>query len=277
MCACTNMWFRFQKATEVLLLLCMNASVQRIASINVHHEHMNTCRILPIHLHAPTFIKMTYIRFFFFLLVCINVWSLKVMIASICANILKQAITLNWYVIDSVEVNQSAKSNMLILYMARLENSHRIWKVARSAIWNRCYVTVSVDRVDINLPQVVREAPISSGLSWVTPACTCRDLISSVLPGHVGRLLFLSKTFLSHLDERHCAWKWMFCIVKCLWHSSHEVWFVAMLLFFCPFCLKFNLKAYQKIKQEKLIRLMTVCSKSLFSCSVSQADRTVGL
>lgn len=71
--------------------------------------------------------------------------------ASICANILKQAVTLNWYFIDSVEVNQRAKSNMLVLYMARLENSHRIWKVARSAIWNRCYVTVSVDRVYFTL------------------------------------------------------------------------------------------------------------------------------
>lgn len=104
------------------------------------------------HTFACTYIyKDDLHQIFFFLLVCINVWSLKVMKASICANILKQAVTLNWYFIDSVEVNQRAKSNMLVLYMARLENSHRIWKVARSAIWNRCYVTVSVDRVYFTL------------------------------------------------------------------------------------------------------------------------------
>lgn len=101
------------------------------------------------------------------------------------------------------------------------ENSQRIRKILHievwSAVWKRLYVTVSFAKVYFSLifSSCQGEPPSILWIKWGCPVCAWRQLISVVLP-------FLSKPLLSHLDEKCWIWPSVFCIVKCLWDSSHD-------------------------------------------------------
>lgn len=116
------------------------------------------------------------------------------------------------------------------------ENSHRVRKILQvevwSAIWKRWYVTISVARAYFMLIFCSwwGEPPSILWIKWGYPRLCLEitDLSRAPWPCR-KKLLFLSKPFLSRLDERCWTWPCILCIVKRLWDSSHDVVLLSLL------------------------------------------------